>query len=107
MTHQDQLNRAVNSLCSCGGDEPGRGCLACEVWHRSGAADWDESAETSALLSELDEARENVERLERAIRAAVADIHAWHATPTRPPTYSELTSLLVALEGALSGKDRP
>ena len=27
------VERAVNAACTCGGDGPGAGCPACEVWH--------------------------------------------------------------------------
>ena len=40
---QRDLNIAVNRHCTCGGrgpdDDP---CVACQIWHESGAAGWDE-----------------------------------------------------------------
>jgi hypothetical protein len=30
---QNALREAVNENCSCGGNGPGEGCAACEVWH--------------------------------------------------------------------------
>ena len=32
-TH-DEIRRAVNASCKCGGAGPGEGCPACEVYHR-------------------------------------------------------------------------
>ena len=29
----DDVRRAVNALCECGGAKPGEGCAACNVWH--------------------------------------------------------------------------
>jgi hypothetical protein len=34
LLHAGALRNAVDAFCSCGGDGPGSGCQACEVWHR-------------------------------------------------------------------------
>ena len=30
---KEQLRRAVNACCTCGGGDPNGGCPACQVWH--------------------------------------------------------------------------
>jgi hypothetical protein len=34
--YREDLRRAVNAACTCGGGEPGNCCPACEVWHAVG-----------------------------------------------------------------------
>ena len=30
---EHQLQNAVNAHCTCGGDGPGNGCVACDIYH--------------------------------------------------------------------------
>ena len=49
-----RVEEAVNETCTCGGNGPGEGCLACEVWHATGIVNHPARWPGTKYLAEVD-----------------------------------------------------